>query len=94
MLPQDLRSGFGIAGFPREFDQDGKIFDLPLQRKQGRNLPPQDGDFLDVLLRAFLIRPEIGLRHLAFEFAQARLNRGEVKDTSAARPRGISRLRH
>ena len=52
----------------REFDEHRQILDLPFEREQRRDFPAQRGDFLDVLLRAFLVRPEIGLGHLAFEF--------------------------
>ena len=40
---------------------------LPSERDEGRDFSAERGDFLDVFLGAFLVRPEIRLGHLAFQ---------------------------
>ena len=53
----------------------------------------QPRNLLDFALSAFAIRPEIRGRHPRFQFRQAGLERGQVKETSAVRPCGRGVLR-
>ena len=68
MLLFHLRGAGGILRFEGEFDQHRQVFHLPLKRQQRQDFSAQRGDFLHVLLRPFLVRPEVGLGHLALEF--------------------------
>ena len=71
-----------------EFFEGADVVDLALDLEEGTDLAAQGGDFLDLLLREFLAIPETRLGHGRFQFAQARLQLGEVKDTSAVGRRG------
>ena len=62
---------------------------LRLQRDERADLGAQRGDFLDLPLSLFLAVPETRLAHERFQFAQARLFAGQVKDTSADCRRGL-----
>jgi hypothetical protein len=74
--------GFGLA----EFDHDAEIVELFLRLAEGFDASAEGIGLLDQLLGLIAILPEAFEGHLGFDFAEAFLYLGDVKETSAGDP--------
>ena len=72
-----LRLGFG------QFNHDAEVFELPFSCEERLNFFAERTGFVNQLLRLLAIVPESVLGHLGVEFAEAFLQPGDVKETSA-----------
>ena len=84
----------GVVGFlQRELSQHLQVLNAGFQRLEWFEFTLDGRNFLDDGLRFFPVIPKILRGHARFQLGKPGLQFGQVKDTSASRPRGTSRRR-